>query len=116
MKKRDDVLTFLQVVCAFSVITLHTNSCFWKFSPDAGYWFSANIIECVFYFAVPIFFMISGITLIDYQDKYSTAVFFKKRITKALVPYLVWSCIGLFYRLYTASFTIDSIGGGKRPA
>lgn len=81
-KKNDNVITFLQVVSAFSVIALHTNSCFWNFDANAGYWFSANIIESVFYFAVPVFFMISGITLIDYQEKYSTKVFFLKRAKK----------------------------------
>lgn len=94
---RDNSLTFVQVVCAFAVITLHTNGAFWFFSSTERYWFSANIIECVFFFAVPIFFMISGITLMDYQDRYSTKIFFQKRVTKTLIPYLVWSLLGLVY-------------------
>ena len=53
------------------------NGCFWQFSYDR-YWITANIIECICYFAVPIFFMISGATLLNYRKRYTTAVFFKK--------------------------------------
>lgn len=93
----DETLTFIQVVCAFSVIILHTNGCFWTFSATDRYWVTANIIESVFYFAVPIFFMITGITLIDYQDRYSTKEYFKKRIKKTVFPYIIWSFIGIIY-------------------
>lgn len=108
-KQRDFSLTFIQVICAISVVTLHTNDCFWSFSATERYWFTANIIECVCYFAVPIFFMITGITLLDYQEKYSTKIFFKKRVEKALVPYLVWSFIGVAFLLLTKSISIENI-------
>lgn len=109
-KKNDDILTFIQVICAFSVITLHTNGCFWKFDNHAGYWPSANIIECLFYFAVPNFFMLTGITLIDYQEKYSTKIFFEKRVKKTLFPYIVWCSIGILYNLHVGYFNYESIG------
>ncbi len=35
-------------------------------------WVSANLLETIFYFALPVFFMISGATLLDYRSKYST--------------------------------------------
>ena len=62
-------INLLNVVSAISVIMLHTN-CFWIDDVSASYWKSANIIECLFYFAVPVFFMNTGATLIDYQDRY----------------------------------------------
>lgn len=96
-EKKDETLTFIQVICAFAVITLHTNGQFWTFSATERYWVTANIIESVFYFAVPIFFMITGITLINYQDRYSTAEYYKKRIVKTFFPYIAWSFIGLAY-------------------
>lgn len=70
-KERKNYITLLSVISAIAVVCLHTNGCFWSFSKER-YWFTANIIECVFFFAVPIFFMITGVTLIDYQEKYST--------------------------------------------
>lgn len=100
-KNKDFSLTFIQVISALAVVTLHTNGCFWAFSATEPYWFTANIIECVCYFAVPVFFMITGITLLDYQDRYSTKVYFKKRGEKTLLPYVSWSMIGVVFLLLT---------------
>ena len=100
VNKKDFSLTFCQVISALSVTILHTNS-FWDFSADEHYWFAANIIESVFYFAVPVFFMITGITLADYKDRYSTKTFFKKRIEKTLIPYIVWSVLAALFMLAT---------------
>lgn len=92
MKKQ--YLSVLNVVSCFAVIALHVNGDFWVYSNTRN-WMYANIIESVFYFAVPIFFMISGATLLNYKRKYSTAVFFKKRFSKAFFPFLFWS-VGAF--------------------
>lgn len=104
---RNDTLTFIQVISAISVVILHANGSFWTFSKTDSYWFSANIIEHLFVFAVPLFFMISGITLMDYRDKYSTKDFFRKRISKAVIPYIAWSIIALFYVYITSHGTFD---------
>lgn len=69
-------LSALNALSCIAVVMLHTNSCFWEFS-KARYWVTANVIECVMYFAVPVFFMISGATLLDYRERYSTKTFFK---------------------------------------
>ena len=100
---KDFTLTFIQVVCALAVVILHTNKCFWEFSATEKYWFTANIIECVFCFAVPIFFMITGITLLDYHDRYSTFEFFRRRIKKSVIPYIAWSLIGALFLVVTRS-------------
>ena len=77
MNKKLEYISILNVISAFAVIMLHTNGCFWDFSYER-YWFTANIIEPVMYFAVPVFFMITGATLLDYKDRYSTEEFFLK--------------------------------------
>ena len=64
---------------------LHTNECFWTFSAEERYWRTANIIECIFYFAVPVFFMISGITLMDFYDRNSLKEYFLKEPEKLLL-------------------------------
>lgn len=96
MNKKIKYISLLNILSCYAVVQLHTNSCFWIFSKDR-YWLTANIIESVFYFAVPIFFMISGATLIDYRDKYDTKSYMKKRIKKAFIPFMIWSLIGLLY-------------------
>lgn len=98
-EKKKKYISLLSVISAISVVYLHANGCFWTFS-KYRYWFTANIIECIFFFAVPIFFMITGANLIDYQDKYSTKEYFKKRIKKAFIPFVIWSVLGfIFYVL-----------------
>ena len=74
------------------------------------YWFIQcfpNIIECLFYFAVPIFFMISGATLIDYRERYSTKEYFIKRIKKTVIPFIVWSIVGLLYNIFVSKDNIN---------
>ena len=94
----NNYISLLSVISAIAVVILHSNGIFWHFSREP-YWFGANIIECLFYFAVPIFFMISGITLLNYNERYSTKIFFVKRINKTVIPFLIWSLIGLLYCL-----------------
>lgn len=89
-------ISLASVISAFAVVMLHTNGCFWTFSTER-YWLTATIIETVMYFAVPVFFMISGATLIDYRERYTTKQFFAKRIEKTVIPFLVWSAVGVVY-------------------
>ena len=93
-------VTFINVVATFAVLLLHTNACFWQFSATDRYWTTANIIESVFYFGVPLFFMLTGITLIDYKNRYSTRTFIFKRLTKTIIPYLSWSLLVVLFRLF----------------
>ena len=99
-KPRFNFITVASVISAFGVIFLHTNS-FWSYSNGIR-WEFANIINCVFTFAVPIFFMISGATLIDYPDRYDTKTFFKKRLKKTLIPFLFWSLAGAAVHAFVA--------------
>lgn len=90
--KRIEFIDYLNIFCCLSVIALHCNGCFWRFSYER-YWITSVFIECFFYFAVPIFFMISGVNLIDYREKYDTITFLKKRLVKIFIPFLFWSVV-----------------------
>lgn len=96
---RTEYLSFLSVLSSMAVVMLHTNSIFWIFS-RSRWWLTANMIESVMYFAVPVFFMISGCTLMDYRSRYSTSVFLKKRVQRTVVPFLFWSILAeIFHSL-----------------
>ena len=102
-------ITILQVLSALAVVLLHANNGFWTYRNGVT-WHINNIIECVFYFAVPIFFMITGATLIDYQDRYDTKMFFKRRFLKVLIPFIFWSLFGLlFYSLRGYQYNLDPL-------
>ncbi len=74
-KSTHNSIFFIRVMATVFVLFLHTNGCFWSFSATEQYWRSANIIECVFYPAVPLFYMVTGITLMDFFDRYSLGEF-----------------------------------------
>lgn len=108
MSNKIRYISILNILSCFAVVMLHTNSCFWNFSYER-YWWTANIIESIMYFAVPIFFMITGVTLLDYREKYSTKEYFMKRIKKTLIPFFVWSFIGLIYIYFPFDKYTDDI-------
>lgn len=62
-------------------------------------WVMSMCIEKIFVFAVPVFFMITGATLIDYPQKYDDKTYFKKRISKVLIPWLAWGGGGILFIL-----------------
>ena len=114
METRSNVfyITVLNVIAALSVVGLHTNGCFWQFSKER-WWFTANIIESVLYFAVPVFFMITGATLLDYTKRCDTKTFFIRRLKKTVIPFIFWSLVALLFRIYffkNISWNVVTIG------
>lgn len=92
MKSREEMnyLSLLSVISCFSVVALHANGVVHQ-HPTGRLWISSLLIESIFYFAVPMFFMITGITLLDYNERYSTKEYFLKRIKKTVIPFFFWS-------------------------
>ena len=74
---------------------------FWTF-PKGSTWVTANFLETFFYWPVPVFFMITGATLLDYRQKYSTKIYFVKRIRKTVIPFIVWSIIAALINIFYA--------------
>lgn len=97
--KRIEYIDLANVISTFAVVILHTNGCFWDFSRER-YWLTANVIESLFIFAVPVFFMISSISLMDYQKKYDTKIYLKKRFSKTVIPFLFWTFMGLLFDIF----------------
>lgn len=106
--QRKVYIQILGVISSLAVVMMHVNGCFWSFSYER-YWITANVIECMCYFAVPVFFMISGATLIDYRSRYSTKVFLKKRFVKTVIPFLIWSIIGMIWCYFVKGISMTSI-------
>ncbi|MBO5328140.1 MAG: acyltransferase family protein, partial [Clostridia bacterium] len=104
-------LSFLSVLACFAVVVLHANGTFWTFDTSFR-WVSANVLESIFYFAVPVFFMISGATLIDYRERYDTKTYFKKRVLKTLIPFLFWSVAYFLFHLFTGAYETEKISVG----
>lgn len=97
--ERIEYISLASVLSAIAVVFLHANECVGEFS-YASYWFSANFIHSVFIFAVPLFFMISGAMLLEFNKKYSLKTYFSKRISKTVIPYIFWSAFGLLFQFF----------------
>ena len=63
-------------------------------------WATSLIVDCICYFAVPLFIMISGANLMKYREKYDTKTFFKKRFMKVLIPIIFWAVFMFIWKIY----------------
>ena len=96
---RIDYISLASVLSAIAVVLLHVNESVKFFAPNMD-WFSVNIIHSIFFPAVPIFFIISGAMLLNFKEKYDLKTYFHKRISKTVIPYIVWSFFGLFFQIF----------------
>lgn len=97
-KKRLLYIDILNILACLCVIFMHCNGIAHQYS-DTAAWRQSMVIETIAYWAVPVYFMISGATLMDYRDKYLTRVFFKKRFLKTGIPFVAWTLISLAYKI-----------------
>lgn len=100
--KKIDYISFIKILASFSVVILHTNGKFWHFDYNnyKKYWISTNLIECIFYFAVPFFVLCIGATLLNFNERYGLIKYYKKRIIKVVIPLLGWTFLLYFYKVY----------------
>lgn len=98
------------VTACLSVIYLHCNGVFWSF-PKGITWYTSNFIETVCYWAVPVFFMISGATLLNYRERYSTKEFLQKRFTRTGIPFLFWSLVAIMFSLIVRNWPAETLRG-----
>ncbi|GAO99103.1 acyltransferase [Fructobacillus ficulneus] len=94
--KRYHYMDLLNIIATFAVVMLHGSSL--AFSNQGGArWDVTVLIQVLFIFAVPIFFMLSGANILDYRQRESTTDFFKKRLQRVVVPFVVWTTIWFIY-------------------
>lgn len=98
MKKRVVYFDYLNMLSCFAVVVMHVNSRFWSFSNDLR-WGESLLIESLAYPAVGLFLMITGATLIDYRERYSTLEYAKKRFIRVVLPYVVWSLMAVVFHI-----------------
>ena len=96
-----DYISLAKIIASFSVVILHNNA-YWGFNyiNHKNLWIKANIIRCTFYFAVPIFVLCIGATLLNFNERYGISEYIYKRIIKVIVPLFSWTYILYFYRVY----------------
>lgn len=104
MQKRNQIIYFnvLNILSCISVIAMHVNSASWIYTGNLE-WGGALAVEVICYFAVPIFFMLSGATLMNYRERYSTRLFLSRRIKRIFIPFCIWSILYLIFNWVTGT-------------
>lgn len=93
-KKRIDFIDFARVISALAVVCIHVTANF-ILEKDTYYFFNQLVR-----FAVPLFFIISGFSLFyssRNKDRIETIKFYKKRFSKIIIPYIIWTIMYTFY-------------------
>lgn len=104
MKK--NYISILNVLACIGVVILHTFET--GYTSDANFVFEV-LIRAIAYCAVPVFFMITGATLIDYRERYDTKTFFKKRLLKVIILLIIWSIIYFIINFFKGKFSINDL-------
>lgn len=93
--KRQYYLDILRVLSIIGVTLIHSSSVIVVDMTNIGSlsWWIANIINSSSRWAVPVFFMISGALLLDAPGEIILKDFYKKRFSKIILPFLIWSII-----------------------
>ena len=104
--KRILYIDILNIIAIIAVIALHCNTIVHG-TPKTRSWNTSLIVECICYFAVPLFCMLSGATLMNYREKYDTKTFFKKRIIKVVIPFIFWAIFMFVWKISTNRLDIS---------
>lgn len=97
-KKRIYYLDILNILACYGVVWLHCSGEAFTFRMDK-YWLMSLSIQVIAHWAVPVFFMLTGATLMNYREKYSTKEYFKRRFFRIVVPFLLWSTIYFAWKI-----------------
>jgi surface polysaccharide O-acyltransferase-like enzyme len=110
--KRIIYFDILNIFACFCVILLHHNGIVHDYSVARaidGAWSQALIVEVLAFFAVPIFLMLTGATLMKYRERYDTKTFFKKRLSRVLVPFIIWMVLYFVFLLARGDIAVGNL-------
>ncbi len=107
-------IELVRIIAIFGVVLIHVSSPFASsFDPDdlTGWWY-ANAYGSFFRNCVPLFFMLSGYLLLKKNE--DLGVFFNKRFSKILIPFVFWSLFYLFWKVYVDHWEDDIFAEFKK--
>jgi surface polysaccharide O-acyltransferase-like enzyme len=90
----------LKVVSLFAVVILHTASPLLMDFKHSGtaYWLVGDFYNALVRFGVPVFVMITGALVL--HREYEVTDFLKRRLSRILWPFLLWSLVYIAYAWY----------------
>ncbi len=105
---RNTNLDVARILALLSIVTLHVDAYYWikYFADNHDWWLISNAFDGMSRWAVPVFFMSSGLLLLSSKEE--VGQFYRRRFTRILYPFVFWS--SLYYFSYTMgrgeSFTL----------
>lgn len=93
-KKRIVYFDVLNILACIAVVALHCHGSFFDYENSVE-WKVTEAVQILAHWAVPIFFMLTGATLMGYREKYDTKKLFSRRVQRIVVPFLIWSTVFL---------------------
>ena len=97
VNKRVLYFDLLNIFATIAVVYLHCNGIVHTYTKGMS-WAASLIIEVIFYWAVPIFFMLTGAKTLNFRAKRDTFTFLKSRMARIFFPFLAWSVILFIFR------------------
>lgn len=94
----------IRVVAMLAVVFAHSCANMLIAGPTTRHFAPANILVTVTTVAVPLFYMISGVTILNSSHTKSLSYLFKHRLPRILIPFLIWSLL--------SSIIFKTISGG----
>ena len=105
-------IDILRSVSVFAVVLLHASAPFVEnlYSNGAKIWWMGNIIDSATRWCVPVLIMISGRLMLSSQKEMEIFRFLKRRLSKVLIPLLVWSFVYMvWYRELAFKLNISMV-------
>ncbi|KMQ49833.1 hypothetical protein CHISP_3244 [Chitinispirillum alkaliphilum] len=92
----------LKILAVFGVVLIHSSAPFLVQYKQAGelIWWSGNLYNSASRWCIPVFIMLSGAFLLRKTQKDSVHTFFKRRVQRIAIPFLIWSVIYYLWRVY----------------
>lgn len=107
--KRIVYIDFIRVLAMFLVVLAHACASRLEHGVGSVDWNVAHSLVIITEVAVPLFFMISGSTILNSPKTRSIRYLFKHRLPKILVPFIIWSIITAYFaRQIDGTYTYHS--------
>lgn len=100
VKQSTNILYFdtLRALATFAVIVIHVTSPVvnMAWNKNMEHWWIGNVVDSAVRFAVPLFLMLSGATMLG--KEYKLRDFYAKRFSRVLLPFLFWLPVYWLFR------------------
>lgn len=111
-----------RILAIFAVIFVHVSvGVPWHSEPGSFLWLYGSSFDVLVRWCVPVFVMVSGALLLAPHDNESLGDFYKKRMSRVLLPILFWSLLYIVWGYFrenvqepfTFSYVVGKLASGK---